>query len=361
MPKRWDDIEILQAIDRHQEQAGGAAAWHLNGMQLMDEIAGEPVAEEHRWSGFVQELHNLRDVGLLTFHMDTAPGVLPAQPDTQPHYYLQQVRRFALTVAGQDRARGRLVIQPLPDPAEDDGRPISRLILKQVAAAIEDEYGADQIPMFLRESGIPLGRPPLANNVTENDVPSVLAALDQWGSEGRRILRSFLGRWLDDQLISGPSNDLRAALIEQLARQGWYVVGGRLVIGEPATGKRVSSPVLREARLGALHPRVEEVAASYVRSGYRAQAVFEVMKAVANRVRDLSRLDVDGVSLMNAAFSANSPRLDLGDSTVTGRDVHNGYRSLFVGAMQAIRNPLAHENLDDLDENEGGCPGVRGI
>ncbi len=353
MPTRWDDIEILQAIDRHQEQSAGAALWHVNGLQLMEELAGGPVGEEHRWRGFVQELCNARDAGLLTFQVDRSPVGQPPQPDSNPHYYLQQVRQFALTVAGQDRARGRLVIQPLPDPSGDDGRPISHLILKQVATAIEDQYRPDQLTTFLCESGIPLGRVPLTADVTESDVVGVLVALDQWGAEGRRTLRSFLGRWLDDQLLSGPSSELRTALIEQLARQGWYLDDGRLVIGDPAAGKRVTSPVLREARLAALHPRVAEVAARHVRSGHLPQAVFEVMKAVRNRVRDLSGLDLDGVQLMNAAFSATGPRLDLGDSTTTGRDVHNGYRFLFVGAVLAIRNPLAHEQqLDDVDEDE---------
>lgn len=32
----------------------------------------------------------------------------------------------------------------------------------------------------------------------------VLRALNDWGSEGRRILRGLLGRWLDDHLVSGP-------------------------------------------------------------------------------------------------------------------------------------------------------------
>src|SRR5207248_3224847 len=131
-----------------------------------------------------------------------------------------------------DRARGRVVFQPSPDPSEDDGRPISRLVLKQVAAAIEDEYRRDQIPLFLRESGIPLERVPVPEGTSETDVDAVLEALDQSGSEGRRILRTFLGRWLDDRLHTGPDNDLRVILIDQLARQGWYVNDGRLVVGE---------------------------------------------------------------------------------------------------------------------------------
>jgi uncharacterized protein (TIGR02391 family) len=349
---RWDDIEILKVIDRHQEQHGGGELLSPNGMDLMHQIAGGLVGEDHRHRGFVRELLNLQDGRFLTFRVDSY-GAAPPRPDSNPHLWLQQVRRFALTTAGQDRARGRIVFRPPADPSEDDGRPISRLILKQVAAAIEDEYGLDQIPQFLRESGIPLDRVPLVADVAEDDVNAVLVALDQWGSEGRRTLRGFLGRWLDDQLISGPSDELRAALIEQLARQGWYLAGDRLMIGDPAAGHRVSSPVLREARLAALHPMVAAVAARYLGTGHHAEAVFEVMKAAVNRVKDMTGLDADGVALMNMTFSSTSPHLDLGGSTkTTAQNIHAGYRSLFVGAVQAIRNPSAHEQFDEMDENE---------
>ncbi len=89
-----------------------------------------------------------------------------------------------------------------------------------------------------------------------NFVYGVLIGLDQWASEGRRILRSFIGSWLDDRLISGPTNELRNDLVEKLARRGWYVVDGNLVIGDPAKGKRVRSPVLRDARLAVMHPDI---------------------------------------------------------------------------------------------------------
>jgi hypothetical protein len=109
------------------------------------------------------------------------------------------------------------------------------LVLKQVAAAVETQYRADQVPIFLHESGVPLDRLPHPA-VPDGDVYGVLAALDQWGSEGRRILRQFLGSWLDDRLLSGPDNDVRATVLDQLARQGWYVTDDRLVIGERAPG-----------------------------------------------------------------------------------------------------------------------------
>ena len=56
---------------------------------------------------------------------------------------------------------------------------------------------------------------------------------------------------------------------------------------------------------------------------------------------------------MNQVFSEKTPWLLVGDITKqTGRDVQTGYRSLFVGAVQAIRNPDAHEALKDLDQEE---------
>ncbi|WP_432830513.1 hypothetical protein [Dactylosporangium sp. CA-092794] len=180
-------------------------------------------------------------------------GAQPPDPNANPYFYLQQVRRFALTTAGQDRARGRLVLQPAPDPDEDDGRAVSRLVCKQVAASIESEYRLDQIPLFLEDAGIPLGRIPLgriplgriplgriplgriplgriplSDGARRDDVNAILEALDQWGSEGRRIMRGFLGRWLDDQLHTGPDDEVRVAITEQLARQGWFVKDGRL-------------------------------------------------------------------------------------------------------------------------------------
>jgi uncharacterized protein (TIGR02391 family) len=66
----------------------------------------------------------------------------------------------------------------------------------------------------------------------------------------------------------------------------------------------------------------------------------------------MTGLVLDGAPLMNKAFSANNPVIYLGlTQTQTGKDEHEGYRFLFVCAVQAIRNPGAHEPLSDqLDE-----------
>ena len=251
----WDDIEILRRIDGRQLQYGGGALTSVNGKDLMDEIAGTMVTEDRLHRGFVRELHNARDAGYLLFTVDKMVGGALPDYDSKPYFYLQQVRGFALTTAGQDRARGRVVQTAPPDPGEDDGRAISRLVCKKVAESIENEYRPDQIPLFLEEAGVPLDRLPLPDVAQGGDVNAVLAALDQWGSEGRRILRTFLGRWLDNRLHTGPDDELRVTIIDQLARQGWFVTEERLVVGEPAAGTRVSSPGSSGRPAGDLSPR----------------------------------------------------------------------------------------------------------
>jgi uncharacterized protein (TIGR02391 family) len=355
----WDNIQILQAIDRHQERFGGGEVWGVDGRMLMEEIAGGQVTDDNLSRGFIRELEIAAEEGYLTFAVEIYSGNAEQTRRSYPYQYLQQVRNFALKVKGQDRARGIRVVQHLPNPDEDDGRPISSLILGQISAAIAEQYRPEQILAFLKEGGLPLDRLPLPERTPDIEtdrggfVYGVLVGLDLWWSEGRRTLRSFVGAWLDDRMISGPTDELRRTLVEQLARQGWYVVDGKLVIGEPARGTRSRSPVLRDARLAALHPQILQVSEQLVRDGHRAAAVFEAAKAINNRVKAMSGLSGDGSGMMGDALSTNQPVLVLADlATQTGRDTQSGYRFLFMGSQQAIRNPAAHEQFREMDDDE---------
>ena len=104
---------------------------------------------------------------------------------------------------------------------------------------------------------------------------------------GRRSARRFIGRWLDDQLLSGPDAELRARLIEQLARQGWQVreSDSVLVISDPVRGIPVSAPFLRASRL---HPLIGAQARDQFLINKPEQDVFASMRAVEIRVRKLA-------------------------------------------------------------------------
>jgi uncharacterized protein (TIGR02391 family) len=348
MPFRWDNFEILRTIDRIQgETCHGGPIRSMSGLELMEQVGGKTVAGQGVTAGFVQELHIARDLGLLTFRVqgDFRQG----EPETNPHWYVQNLWDFALTVAGQDRARGQMIIQPPPDPAEDDGRQLSDLIIRRVAASIAEQYAADEVTVFLAEEGIPPAQMPSPAGTGPSEVHAILAALWRWGSEGRRMSRQFLGRWLNDCLLSGPDAELRASLIEQLARQGWRVreSDSALVISEPVRGVPVSAPFLRASRL---HPLIESEARPLFLIGKPDQGVFASMRAVEIRVRRAAGLgeDVIGVDLMNRAFGPNGSLTD--PSAVRGEQ--EGTRMLFAGAYAVFRNPAGHRQVDYTDLSE---------
>jgi uncharacterized protein (TIGR02391 family) len=344
----WDNIEILRGIDCiQQETYRGGSLSGVTGLSLMEQLTGRVVHEQPLIRGFVQELHIAADMGLLTFRIQPDPR--PNLADADPHWYLQTISNFALTVAGQDRARGRIVVQPLPDPAEDDGRKISNLILKQIGDAITRQYAPDEVADFLHEEGLPPSQMAMPDDLVAADAHALLAAVWRWGSEGRRTVRQFVGRWLDNQLMSGPDADLRARLIEQLARQGWRVRESdtTLVIAEPIRGIPVSAPFLRASRL---HPLIEAEARDQFLNRKPELGVFASMRSIEVRVRRLAGYgdEMIGIALMNAAFGQGGPLAD--PAAVKGEQ--EATRALFAGAYGVLRNPAGHRQVDYDDLSE---------
>jgi len=104
-----------------------------------------------------------------------------------------------------------------------------------------------------------------------------------------------------------------------------------------------------------LHPKVQVIAQERFRAGHHADAVEATLKELASTVRALvlqrGGPELDGVSLMQTAFSPKNPIIVLADlSTQSGRDMQRGYMDLFAGAMAAVRNPKAHGNIVILPE-----------
>jgi uncharacterized protein (TIGR02391 family) len=337
-----DNVQILKAIDDRQQRGEGRPLW-ISAHELFREITGTYLTNEQA-AGFLQELNIANAAGLLTWQVRNQT----AHPQ-DANYYLQRIEELALTVAGQDRARNQMVVLPPPEPGEDDGHHLSDLILRQVADAITREYAPDQRVTFLGEQGIPPDWLALPEETAEGDVHAALATTWRAGSEGRRLVRHFLGRWLDDQLITGPDAEQRATLIEQLARQGWQVrmTDSVLVAAEPVRGIPVSAGFLRASRL---HPLIESEARPQFLINKPAQGVFASMKAVEIRVRKLAGLgdELIGTDLMNRAFRPGGPLID--PSAVTGEQ--KGAHFLFAGAMAVLRNPAGHREVDYGDLSE---------
>ncbi|MCA1702039.1 MAG: TIGR02391 family protein [Actinobacteria bacterium] len=103
-----------------------------------------------------------------------------------------------------------------------------------------------------------------------------------------------------------------------------------------------AAPV-RRLKLEKLHPQVVGAASDLFADGHFSQAVFEALKALEQRVRAQSGLDISGRDLMTKAFSGSPPPIDLSvEAGQSGRDEQEGLRFVFMGLIQGIRNPKGH-------------------
>lgn len=93
-----------------------------------------------------------------------------------------------------------------------------------------------------------------------------------------------------------------------------------------------------------IHPEVLKYCRTELLQDNYFHAVFEATKGLAQRIRELSGVEMDGAALVDRAFSIDRPLLAINTlQTETERSEHKGFAALLKGCFAAIRNPLAHE------------------
>lgn len=102
-----------------------------------------------------------------------------------------------------------------------------------------------------------------------------------------------------------------------------------------------------------LHPEVAAVAAERFEKGQFTDAVRSAFQAVEHRVQNLSGLTEVGTRLMGMALGSATPKLVV--TRATGPSLQSereGFRDLFKGSMEALRNPRSHgpHFADDPEE-----------
>ena len=100
-----------------------------------------------------------------------------------------------------------------------------------------------------------------------------------------------------------------------------------------------------------LHNDIVRVSKRAFESKLYAEAILNAYKEVIVRVREISGLrELDGVPLMEQAFSPRNPKIKLNNlQTPSERDEQAGFLSIFRGVALGIRNPKAHENIEQED------------
>lgn len=109
-----------------------------------------------------------------------------------------------------------------------------------------------------------------------------------------------------------------------------------------------------------LHPWVWGSVAGLWSSGHFREAVGAAARAInAQAQAKLARRDPSEAKLLSDAFSTNAPttghprlRLSVDDGGDTFKNRHDGAGNFARGVYSAIRNPIAHEEGDELEEHE---------
>ncbi len=99
-----------------------------------------------------------------------------------------------------------------------------------------------------------------------------------------------------------------------------------------------------------LHPKIIEASESLFKDGHYAPAILEAFKAVNNFVKQKTGKSLDGKALMAEVFSERNPCIKLNDlKTKSDEDEQEGFKFLYMGAMVGIRNPKAHDTVQQKD------------
>ena len=93
-----------------------------------------------------------------------------------------------------------------------------------------------------------------------------------------------------------------------------------------------------------IHPQIDSVSKKLFDDGHYSQSTFEAYKLLDRKVQLLANVNESGVKLMMKVFSAETPLIRLTQlSNTSEKDEQEGYKFIFSGAIQAIRNPRGHE------------------
>ncbi len=98
------------------------------------------------------------------------------------------------------------------------------------------------------------------------------------------------------------------------------------------------------------HPKVVESSRKLFKDAHYRDAIYRAFVEVNNSVKNKAKSQLDGKNLMSTVFRLDNPIIKLNPlKTQSDRDEQEGFMFLYMGAMEGIRNPKAHENIIQND------------
>ncbi len=102
-----------------------------------------------------------------------------------------------------------------------------------------------------------------------------------------------------------------------------------------------------------IHPKIQKVSKGQYLSGFYADAAENAFKEINARTKRIyanacpNTPIPDGAAAMTKVYSSNNPIVEFCDRhTESGQNTQLGFMKMAEGAMIALRNPVAHENLN---------------
>ncbi len=103
-----------------------------------------------------------------------------------------------------------------------------------------------------------------------------------------------------------------------------------------------------------IHPKIQKVSKGQYLSGFYADAAENAFKEINARTKRIYAINPrpntsipDGSTAMTTVYSSNNPIVEFCDrQTESGQNIQLGFMKMAEGAMIALRNPVAHENLN---------------
>jgi uncharacterized protein (TIGR02391 family) len=121
---------------------------------------------------------------------------------------------------------------------------------------------------------------------------------------------------------------------------------------EPATQPAAVSASLHPFDGRNIHPGLPPKVRKLFDDGHFPEATFHAFKYLDKKIQKFTGISKSGFQLMMDAFSGTPPKVKLNAlQTISEKDEQEGYRFVFAGGMQGIRNPRGHEDAlpDDPD------------
>lgn len=146
------------------------------------------------------------------------------------------------------------------------------------------------------------------------------------------------GDLIEQSLATGKTKTYRATQVTHY-NQPRHMAHIQASIESVATKPAIAP---RRVDIAGMHPTISAASGALFADQHYSRAVFAAFQAVEHRIQQATGLGESGVKLMMQTFGA-TPKIDV--ARHAGRnaaDEREGFRFLFAGAMQAIRNPRGH-------------------